>query len=109
MTLFTEAAEVLPVAEAREAFSKVVARFRAEGMTSRPVIFGSHRKPEAVTIPYELFKALLPAIEDVLAAELIRQRTAQPEVAWDSALSELGISQQQVDAVKPTDFVVATE
>ncbi len=109
MTTFINTHEVLPVAEAREGFSKVVARFRAEGLASRPVIFGSHRKPEAVTIPYELFQALLPAIEDVLSAALIRERITQTEVAWDSALAELGISQDEITQVRPTDYVVATE
>ena len=65
--------EVLPVSQAREELSKVIRRFREEGLSSKPIIFGSHRKPEAVTIPYELFEALLPAIEDVLLAETIRE------------------------------------
>ena len=84
-------------------------RFREEGITADPVIFGSHRKPEAVTIPYEMFQALLPAIEDILLAETVRERLAQPEIAWDDALTALGLTQADVDAVTPADYVVSAD
>jgi hypothetical protein len=69
-------------------------------------IFGSHRKPEAVAIPYELFEALLPAIEDVLLAATIRERSGQSEVPWEEALEQLGITQQQVDSVDLGEYVI---
>ena len=94
-----ETLEVLSVSQAREEFSQVVARFRAEGLTARPVVFGSHRKPEAVTIPYELFDALLPAIEDILLAETVRERLTHPEISWTEALVAVGVTQAEVDAV----------
>jgi len=98
--------EVLPVSQAREELSKVIRRFKEEGLSSKPIIFGSHRKPEAVTIPYELFEALLPAIEDVLLAETIRERSQQSPVSWEEALDQLGITQEQVDAVDLSGYVI---
>ncbi|WP_147440448.1 hypothetical protein [Mycetocola tolaasinivorans] len=60
--------------DAGEELAQVLKRFRAEGISAEPLIFGAHRKPEAVVIPYELYVALLPAIEDVEIAALVRQR-----------------------------------
>jgi hypothetical protein len=101
-----ETLEVLPVSQARDEFSRAVKRFRKEGLTARPVVFGSHRKPEAVTIPYELFDALLPAIEDILLAELVRQRLEEPTVTWHNALAELRVTQDEVDDVNLDDYTV---
>jgi len=98
--------EVLPVAQAREEFSKVVRRFRKEGLTSEPVVFGSHRKPEAVTIPFEMYQALLPAIEDILLAETVRERLAQEDVPWEQAQAEVGVTQEAVDAVNLDDYII---
>jgi hypothetical protein len=50
---------VQPVSEAREQLSRALARFRREGAAAEPVIFGSHRKPEAVVIPFELYAELI--------------------------------------------------
>ena len=46
---------VRPVSEAREELSRALARFRREGASAAPIIFGSHRKPEAVVIPFEAY------------------------------------------------------
>ncbi len=54
-------------------------RFRAEGLKAEPVVFGSHRKPEAVVIPFELYAQLLPVIEDLEIAQLVRERAASGE------------------------------
>src|SRR5262245_2276266 len=50
---------VRPVSEAREQLSQALARFRREGVAAEPVIFGSHRKPEAVVMPFELYAELI--------------------------------------------------
>ena len=84
----------------------MVRRFRKEGLTSEPVVFGSHRKPEAVTIPFEMYQALLPAIEDILLAETVRERLAQEDVPWDQALAEVGVTQEAVDAVNLDDYII---
>lgn len=53
---------ILHSREARTEIPKALRRFRSEGRLADPVIFGSHRRPEAVVLPFELYTALLPAI-----------------------------------------------
>jgi hypothetical protein len=82
---------VRPVSEVREELSRALARFRREGAAAEPVVFGSHRKPEAVVLPFAVYAAML--------AELRRHRSA----ALDSILSERpgeisdGITDQLLD------------
>ncbi len=70
---------VSPVSEAREQLSNALARFRRDGAAAQPVIFGSHRKPEAIIIPFELY------------AELVehRRRSRAAANATASVLAEL--------------------
>ena len=49
---------VLSVSEAREELSRALARFRREGASAAPVVLGSHRKPEAVVIPFAAYVGL---------------------------------------------------
>lgn len=70
---------VLPSGDARTALPEALRRFRAEGIAAEPVVFGSHRRPEAVVIPFELYAQLLPAIEDLEIAQLVRERSAAGE------------------------------
>ncbi|MGI8916933.1 MAG: hypothetical protein ACR2JY_24705 [Chloroflexota bacterium] len=55
-------------------------RFRREGAAAEPVVFGSHRKPEAVVIPFALY-------EQLIKAPAARQRDAAAASA--SVLAEL--------------------
>jgi hypothetical protein len=48
--------QVHPLSEVRARLSGILARFRREGVTAEPVAFGSHRKPEAILIPYEAYE-----------------------------------------------------
>lgn len=59
---------VRPVSEAREELSRALARFRREGASAAPVIFGSHRKPEAVVIPFEAYAEVLAVRQRMQAA-----------------------------------------
>jgi antitoxin StbD len=70
---------VLPSGDARTALPDALRRFRAEGLTAEPIVFGAHRKPEAVVIPFELYAHLLPVIEDLEIAQLVRERAAAGE------------------------------
>jgi antitoxin StbD len=38
------------------------------------VIFGAQRRPEGVMISYELFSELVPVIEDLEIARMVRER-----------------------------------
>lgn len=69
---------VLHSREARTEIPEALRRFRADGALAEPVIFGSHRRPEAVMIPFELYTALLPAIEEIQRAAGTRPDRAEP-------------------------------
>jgi antitoxin StbD len=70
---------VLPSGDARTALPEALRRLRAEGLAAEPIVFGAHRKPEAVVIPFELYAQLLPVIEDLEIAQLVRERAAAGE------------------------------
>jgi antitoxin StbD len=70
---------VLPSGDARTALPEALRRFRAEGSSAEPIVFGAHRKAEAVVIPFELYAQLLPVIEDLEIAQLVRERAAAGE------------------------------
>lgn len=44
------------LSEVRQRLSGILARFRREGAAAEPVAFGSHRKPEAILLPYEVYE-----------------------------------------------------
>ena len=48
--------QVHPLSEVRARLSGILARFRREGAAAEPVVFGSHRKPEAILISYEAYE-----------------------------------------------------
>jgi Asp-tRNA(Asn)/Glu-tRNA(Gln) amidotransferase A subunit family amidase len=50
------AVHVYPLSEVRRRLSMIVARFRREGATAEPVAFGSHRKAEAILLPYQVYE-----------------------------------------------------
>jgi hypothetical protein len=47
---------VHPLSEVRARLSGILARFRREGAEAEPVAFGTHRKPEAILLPYEAYE-----------------------------------------------------
>ncbi len=51
--------------EARTSLSQTLARFRIEGAAADPVVFGDHRKPEGVVLPFELYAQLENQIDQV--------------------------------------------
>ena len=64
------------ISDARANLTSHVARFRAEGLDAEPVVFGDHRHPEAVLLPYATFELLLDVAEDIAIAERVRERVA---------------------------------
>lgn len=50
------AIQVHPLSDVRARLSGILARFRREGAAAEPVAFGSHRKPEAILLPYEAYE-----------------------------------------------------
>jgi hypothetical protein len=83
---------VLPSREIRTELPKALERFRVEGIASQPIVFGAHRKPEAVVIPFALYVSLLPLIEDLEIAQIVRERTAAgPATPLAETAAKLGI------------------
>jgi antitoxin StbD len=93
MTHMTKALEVLPTAEARDHLSETLRRFRTEGSSAAPVIFGPHRKPEAAVIPFALFERLMDALDDTAIVDEIASRIAEGEnlIGWDEGLAKHGV------------------
>lgn len=52
--------DVLTVTEFKAEIPAALKRFRTEGVSAAPVIFGAHRAPEAALIPFELYETLIP-------------------------------------------------
>lgn len=50
-----DSTEVMTVAETRDRLSGILRTFRADALSAEPVLLGSHRKPEAVIIPFARF------------------------------------------------------
>ena len=84
-------AHVLPSREARTEIPKALRRFRTEGVTADPVVFGSHRRPEAVVIPFDLYMLLLPAIEEIDIAQIVHERQAEQARPLSELAAELGL------------------
>lgn len=67
-------ADVLPTNEARARLNQIAATFDRAGAAGEPITFGSHRRPQAVIVPWELWRQLAPVIEDVLDVATARTR-----------------------------------
>lgn len=66
--------QVLTTGEARDGLNKIAASFSLEGSHATPLMFGSHRKPQAVIVPMELWDLVedawdLAQIDEALAAD----------------------------------------
>jgi Asp-tRNA(Asn)/Glu-tRNA(Gln) amidotransferase A subunit family amidase len=70
------------LSEVRARLSDIVARFRREGAAAEPVAFGSHRKPEAILIPYEAHERYqaLARQRDRLDGALSAEQSVQAEL-----------------------------
>jgi len=53
------AGSVIPVADARAGLSAILRTFRDAPALAEPVTIGSHRKPEAVIVPFERFSRMV--------------------------------------------------
>lgn len=83
----------LPTSEARSALTAIVGRFRNDGIAAEPVVFGSHRKPEAVIVPYDQYALMRDLLEDaVIAGQLEERRRSDTgvRIELDEFIRELG-------------------
>lgn len=90
---------VEPTSVARAELSSALRRFRRDGLHSAPLVFGSHRQAEGVVLPWALYEAVLPAIEDAQTAALLRERMAdgKERVSLERAVVELGFDPDEFD------------
>ncbi len=51
--------------EARTALSQVLATFREQGVAAEPLVFGDHRRPEGVVLPFEVYAQLEDQIDQL--------------------------------------------
>ena len=82
------------ISNTRENLTTHVARFRESGADSEPVVFGDHRRPEAVLLSYQAFQILLDVAEDAVLAQRIRERDANDSgerLSLVQVANELGI------------------
>lgn len=49
----------------RTALSQTLARFRERGAAAEPLVFGDHRRPEGVVLPFEVYAQLEDQIEQL--------------------------------------------
>lgn len=91
--------QVHTASDARTNLNSTLQRFRSEGVSSEPVVFGSHRRPEAVVVPWELYERLLPAINDALLVETVRARIASPNpsIDFDDAVRQIGFEPSEFE------------
>ncbi|CAN5309284.1 hypothetical protein BH23ACT9_BH23ACT9_07240 [soil metagenome] len=85
----------VPTTEARRELNKTLKRFRAEGPTADPVLFGAHRRPEAVILPYETYEVMQDLIEDAVITAQVRERDRHDDgtrITVDGLADQLGIS-----------------
>ncbi len=85
--------EILPTTEARAKLSQIAADFDRDGASAEPVAFGSHRRPQGVIIPWELWLEIIPAIEDRLDAAEARHRletSGDERVSFNDMAKALG-------------------
>jgi antitoxin StbD len=82
------------ISEARTRLPAHVRRFREQGLDAEPVIFGDRRHPDAALLPYETFRLLLDAAEDVAILQRIREHDAKDNgnrTTLAEAAAEFGI------------------
>ena len=83
------------ISKTREQLTTHVARFREAGASAEPVVFGDHRKPEAVLLSFEAFQVLLDIAEDAVIAQRIRDRDSVDtgeRIPMSDLARELGIN-----------------
>lgn len=90
---------VTTVADARAGLSGVLRSFRADPAGAPPVVLGSHRKAEAVIMPYARFEQILLAAAGVAEGrETEREQDARRELGTDGPRVSGVATQPDADA-----------
>ncbi|MGP9651747.1 hypothetical protein ACT3UA_11350 [Glutamicibacter sp. 363] len=81
--------------EARDELGSLLATFRKEGSKASPLVFGSHRKPEAVVLPFEVFEQIAPALEDLEIAHIVNSRCDDKIIPLSEIAEQFGLDPEQ--------------
>lgn len=65
--------QVLTTTETRDELNRIAARFSAEGARANPIVFGSHRKPQAVILPIQVWEMVEDAWDLAQADDLLNR------------------------------------
>lgn len=57
--------DTVTTSEARTELSRTLARFRSDGERSEPLVFGDHRRPEGVVLPYAVYQKLETVLDQI--------------------------------------------
>ncbi|AWB89671.1 nucleotidyltransferase family protein [Salinibacterium hongtaonis] len=85
---------VATVADARSSLSKILRDFRRAPSTATPVAIGSHRRPEAVIVPFEQFRMLAEGgtqHHESTLAKLRKRRTLIRRLAALSKVDDVAV------------------
>ena len=73
--------DVIPAGDARRDLPKYLKAFREAPEQADPIVFGPHRKAEAVLLPIEQYRAMLARIEELSVraeiAEVLQKDTGE--------------------------------
>lgn len=71
--------DVKTTSQTRQDLTKILADFRAKGKKAIPIIFGSHRKPEAVLVPAKVWQKVIDEIDDLRLEIEVHKRLSSPQ------------------------------
>ena len=72
---------------ARAELTTRVAEFKDQGEDARAIVFGSHRKPQAVIVPIDMFNQLLDMAEGIVTTPKVAPAKQKVRGIKDSATS----------------------
>lgn len=82
-------APVLSFREARDKLGRAVDSFRHDN--PEILVFGSHRKPEAAVVPFELVDQLLSRVDDEEIAAIVRERRTMDSEPLADVAARFGV------------------
>lgn len=81
--------DVATTSDTRANLTKILARFREEGKKAKPIIFGSHRKVEAVLVPAKAWQRLIDELDDLKLAVTVLQRANNTQTTGPMSIEQL--------------------
>ena len=86
--------EVSTTSDTRANLTKILARFRNEGKKAKPILFGSHRKAEAVLVPVKVWKKLINELDDLKLELTVSERLNNSQDGHSTTYEQFRIEMQ---------------